>query len=593
MLKFGFFDSVDGDRKYNSRDVAEIFDGIITDGIYAQIGERFSVNPKSVVESSEDQMTVTVGTGQAWLSHTKVLNTSRMEFTLSEGIGANRYDAIILEINDNTRNVDIFVKSNVTTKTNNPNTKFDLADGQLVRTEFVHQYLLAVILVEGGASKITAANIASKIGFDIPDGVPYITCPLDPFPADETLKQWNSQWYGFFNKAEADFKEAQQDRSTQFNAFMINSEEAFTNAQDERNADYQELRALIVDWLNSTETDWDTWYASVKNNFEGYVDGAVAQHNESTESHSDMRDDIQTLLTRLNALADSDDETLDQLSEIVAYIKNNRDLIRELSSGGLTEEDLNNTLKNYLTKTDANNTFLKLIGGSLTGPLHIVGRDKGIQLVNDDGTIASSFHIGTGGTNRGIYNEKVSEWAFYIDANNDLYIGQSKPAKLVRSTGDMTIAGNLTAKNYPTDVSNAPINFVDTSSFFYSGDSLKAAIGYLRNRIIFFNGNALLKKSSGKIISNETREVLYFPSYSVSYGYLIFLYTIQESTGKAAGAGVRFVTIGQNGTTPQALSIATTSTIHFSTTISSEAISLKSGSGYITYYDLYPLTNYL
>lgn len=275
MLKYGFFDSIKGDRKYNSKDVAELFDGIIVDGIYAQIGERFSVDPKRVIETEEDKMTVTVGTGQAWLSHTKILNTSKLELQLSEGIGVNRYDAIIVEVNDNKRSADIFVKPNVQTKTENAATAFDLVSGQLINTEFIHQYLLAVILVEGGATKIKADNIASKIGFAIPDGIPYVTCPLEPFPADETLKQWVAQWATFFGNSNSAFNaaqtqraalfdSAQQERATAFNDAQTQRATDFNTDQTERNTDYQTLRTSIVDWLNSTETDWNTWYNSVR-----------------------------------------------------------------------------------------------------------------------------------------------------------------------------------------------------------------------------------------------------------------------------------------------------------------------------------------
>lgn len=51
------------------------------------------------------------------------------------------------------------------------------------------------------------------------------------------------------------------------------------------------------------------------------LDSALSTHNTSESSHNDMRLLISGLTTRLNALADSDDVTLDQLSEIVAYIK--------------------------------------------------------------------------------------------------------------------------------------------------------------------------------------------------------------------------------------------------------------------------------
>jgi hypothetical protein len=41
---------------------------------------------------------------------------------------------------------------------------------------------------------------------------------------------------------------------------------------------------------------------------------------------------LEDLSERLNAVADSDDKTLDQLSEIVAYIKSNKDLIDEVTT---------------------------------------------------------------------------------------------------------------------------------------------------------------------------------------------------------------------------------------------------------------------
>ena len=59
---------------------------------------------------------------------------------------------------------------------------------------------------------------------------------------------------------------------------------------------------------------------------------SILNHNSSDTSHADIRDLITGLTTRLNALADSDDTTLDQLSEIVAYIKANRSLIESITT---------------------------------------------------------------------------------------------------------------------------------------------------------------------------------------------------------------------------------------------------------------------
>ena len=50
--------------------------------------------------------------------------------------------------------------------------------------------------------------------------------------------------------------------------------------------------------------------------------------------------DLAKLQTKLNTLADSDDQTLDQLSEIVAYIKNNKNLIDGVTTGKVSVSDI-------------------------------------------------------------------------------------------------------------------------------------------------------------------------------------------------------------------------------------------------------------
>lgn len=66
----------------------------------------------------------------------------------------------------------------------------------------------------------------------------------------------------------------------------------------------------------------------------------VSAHNTGTDTHSDIRLLISGLTDRLNALADSDDATLDQLSEVVAYIKSNRGLIDAITTSKVSVEDI-------------------------------------------------------------------------------------------------------------------------------------------------------------------------------------------------------------------------------------------------------------
>lgn len=70
------------------------------------------------------------------------------------------------------------------------------------------------------------------------------------------------------------------------------------------------------------------------------LDSTMSTHNISNSSHSDIRLLISELTTRLNTLADSDDTTLDQLSEIVAYIKNNKSLIDGITTSKINVSDI-------------------------------------------------------------------------------------------------------------------------------------------------------------------------------------------------------------------------------------------------------------
>lgn len=70
----------------------------------------------------------------------------------------------------------------------------------------------------------------------------------------------------------------------------------------------------------------------------------VSSHNTSPNAHNDIRLLFTELKSRLEALADSDDTTLDQMSEIVAYIKANKSLIDSITASKVSVGDIVNDL---------------------------------------------------------------------------------------------------------------------------------------------------------------------------------------------------------------------------------------------------------
>ncbi len=72
----------------------------------------------------------------------------------------------------------------------------------------------------------------------------------------------------------------------------------------------------------------------------GSANTAVASHDIEGSAHNDIRLLVSNLTARLNALANSDDTTLDQMQEIVSYIKNNKSLIDGITTGKISISDI-------------------------------------------------------------------------------------------------------------------------------------------------------------------------------------------------------------------------------------------------------------
>ena len=76
----------------------------------------------------------------------------------------------------------------------------------------------------------------------------------------------------------------------------------------------------------------------------GTATSAVSQHNIDATSHNDLRLALKGLTDRINAALDSDDTTLDQMSELVAYIKSNKSLIDAITTSKVNVSDIVNNL---------------------------------------------------------------------------------------------------------------------------------------------------------------------------------------------------------------------------------------------------------
>lgn len=101
----------------------------------------------------------------------------------------------------------------------------------------------------------------------------------------------------------------------------------------------QELQEILAEVNNLPE-------AGVN---ESTVVAKISAHNTANDSHQDIRLMIKEHEEAVNALLNSDDDTLNETKEIVAYIKNNKSLIDSITDSKVSKTDIVNNLTTNVT----------------------------------------------------------------------------------------------------------------------------------------------------------------------------------------------------------------------------------------------------
>lgn len=184
----GFFNSENGDRKYNAEQMSAIFDGIIADGVFTTIGDHMAV-------SAGTGMQVLVGTGKAWFDHTWNVNDAAYPLAIAASdVTLSRIDAIVLETNhsDSVRlNKLRVVQGTVASSPVKPT---------LTNSEKVHQHPLAWVTVAPGVTQIAASAIENAVGTS---ACPFVTGVIETTAIDDLFNQWNGEFDEWFDNLKA------------------------------------------------------------------------------------------------------------------------------------------------------------------------------------------------------------------------------------------------------------------------------------------------------------------------------------------------------------------------------------------------------
>lgn len=135
----GFFDSVSGDRVYNAEQMSNYFDGLISDGVFESVGNKFAVT------TANDGMKVNVASGRAVIKCHWVQNDDTVQLTLSPADASfDRIDAIVLRLDAEAREIALTVKQGT------PAASPQMAD--ITRNDEVYELYLATVYVKAGTS---------------------------------------------------------------------------------------------------------------------------------------------------------------------------------------------------------------------------------------------------------------------------------------------------------------------------------------------------------------------------------------------------------------------------------------------------------
>ena len=142
--------------------------------------------------------------------------------------------------------------------------------------------------------------------------------------------------------------------------------------------------------VGARPSSWTPSYSDVGAEKSGTADTKISAHNTNTSAHNDIRLLIEGLTSRLNALANSDDTTLDQMKEVVDYIKANKSLIDGITTSKINVSDIVNNLDSpFPTRPLSAEQGLRL--KEMIGKIAIP--TKVSQLQNDSGYVQNTQHV--------------------------------------------------------------------------------------------------------------------------------------------------------------------------------------------------------
>lgn len=190
----GYFNSLNGDRKYNAETMSKYFSGLFSRGVLQNYANKF------VVKATEG-MKIQVPTGKAFFSDGKwIENTAPITLTLDNSdVVLNRIDRVVLRCdkNEGVRNASVVLKKGT------PGT--DPLPPELQNDDYIEELSLATIRINKLVESITQSSITNTIPDNAVCG--YVTALIEQVDTSDLYLQYQTAYEEFRIESENTFDE--------------------------------------------------------------------------------------------------------------------------------------------------------------------------------------------------------------------------------------------------------------------------------------------------------------------------------------------------------------------------------------------------
>lgn len=178
-LEFGFYDSYNHDRVYSAENMNDIFEGVLTNGVYAGVGDMFMVKPGIGLQA-------TIGTGRAWFQMTwnKNRTIAPINFDIPDPV-YDRIDTVCIRVRKNIleRTNDFFIyKGNILVEPQPP---------VIQNTDETFYLPLANVTIRANSEEILPSDIEYLVGRE---RCPFVTSILQQTDISNLFAQWQDQF---------------------------------------------------------------------------------------------------------------------------------------------------------------------------------------------------------------------------------------------------------------------------------------------------------------------------------------------------------------------------------------------------------------